>query len=253
MKKFLVILFILLFFNCGNLDRDNPLDPKNPDSSVNRAILVELFVNDSTGFEFCNYALDAIERLSQREENLYVLEYHLTNRTNNWNDLYALDEFNQRYYEYVPTSSQRGIPDALFNGMVKRIQGASKEQIDRRYAEVAEELMGQRGYFSIAAKKNISNNIITLNVVVARYGSLTENNIDLNVVLYENLSSPRHYFVVRKIFQKQTIHSISPGEAKSFNFYSQLPQVENVANLFALVFLQDRKRSTKEVYQVAEF
>ncbi|UCE06986.1 MAG: hypothetical protein JSW07_02805, partial [bacterium] len=132
-KLFLFIILCWFIFDCGDLDRDNPLDPKNPNSSVERAILVELFVNDSTGFEYCSYALDALERLAQREEfkdNLFVLEYHLINRTHNWNDSYALDEFNQRYYQYVPNLNERGIPDAMFNGLVSRVQGASLENID---------------------------------------------------------------------------------------------------------------------------
>ena len=149
-KLFLFIILCLFIFGCGGLDRDNPLDPKNPNSSVERAILVELFVNDSTGFDYCNYALDAIERLARREEfkdNLYVLEYHLTNRTSNWNDVYALDEFNQRYYQYVPNLNERGIPDAMFNGLVKRVQGASLENIENRYfatADIPESEVGDR-------------------------------------------------------------------------------------------------------------
>jgi len=62
---FLSILLVLLF-QCGKLDRNNPLDPKNPGADLERTILAELFVNDSTGYEYCNYALDAMEKLAQR-------------------------------------------------------------------------------------------------------------------------------------------------------------------------------------------
>ena len=79
MRKLVLFIILCLFiFDCGDLDRDNPLDPKNPNSSVDRVVLVELFVNDSTGFEYCNYALDALERLAQREEfkdKLFILEF----------------------------------------------------------------------------------------------------------------------------------------------------------------------------------
>lgn len=257
LKKFfyLFLLFFLLFY-CGDLDRDNPLDPKNPNSSVDRSILAEIFVNDSTGFEYCNYTLDAIEQLALREEykdHLYILEYHLTNRTNDWNDLYAQDEFNQRYYSYIPTSNQRGIPDAMFNGLTKRVQGASLENINNNYVIAVDALLGQKGYFRIDAEKQIANNSIQLDVVVARHGSSGEEDIDLNVVLYEDLDTPRHRFVVRKIFQKQTIPSIKQGEIKSFRFVEQLPEVQNINRLFCLVFLQNQYDSNKEVYQVARF
>ena len=257
MKKFFpFIIFSVLIFNCGDLDRDNPLDPKNLNSSVDRIILVELFVNDSTKFNFCDYALDAIERLAQREEfkdNLYVLEYHLANRTSNWNDNYALDEFNQRYYQYVPNLSERGIPDAMFNGLVNRIQGASLENVDNRYSEAADKLLGQSSYFHIEAEKNISNNLFQLEVTIAKYGRSDEDNIDLYAVLYEDVGAPRHHHVVRKIFQKQSIPKIKHGEIKSFNFSEQLPQVNTINNLFVLVFLQDQQGSKKEVLQVAKF
>ncbi len=250
------VILCFLIFACADLDRDNPLDPKNPDSTVDRAILVELFVNDSTEFEYCDYALDAMERLAQREEfkdNLYLLEYHLANQIHGWNDIYAQDEFNQRYYQYVPNVSERGIPDAMFNGLVKRIQGASIENIDNRYAEAADQLLGKSCYFHIEAEKRISNNSLQLEVTIARYGNSDEANIELNAVLYEDMEMSRHHAVVRKIFQKQIISEFKHSEIRLFNFSGQLPQVENINNLFVLIFLQDQQSSKKEVLQVAKF
>lgn len=255
-KLYPFIILFLVMFDCADLDRDNPLDPKNPNSSVDRAVLVELFVNDSTGFQYCNYALEALERLAQREEfkgNLFILEYHLTNRSHNWNDIYALDEFNQRYYQYVPNISHRGIPDAMFNGLVQRVQGASFEKIDNRYSEAADQFLGQKCNFQIEAKKHISNNSITLEATIARYGKSDATNIDLNAVLYEDIGTARHHYVARKILQKQTIPKINHGEVKSFHFSEQLPQVKNINNLFMLVFLQDQLGEKKEVLQVAKF
>lgn len=257
MKRFFPFIIIsCLICYCADLDRDNPLDPKNRDSSVNRAILVELFVNDSTGFEYCNYSLDAVERLVQREEyrdQLYVLEYHLTNPTNNWNDIYAQDEFNQRYYYYVPLTSERGIPDAMFNGLVKRVQGASIENIYNRYSSTADSLLGLKGYFRIEAEKKITGGFLNIDVTIAHYGRSKIEDIDLNVILYEDLGAPRYRFVVRKIFQKQTIPVIEAGEVKSFSFAEPLPTVNNTNSLFVLVFLQDQQGSKKEIFQVSRF
>jgi len=253
---FPVIILCLLFLDCADLDRDNPLDPKNPNASVAKAILVELFMNDSTGFEYCNYAVAAMERLAQRAEfknKLYVLEYHLINRTQGWNDIYARDEFNQRYYQYVPSVNERGIPDAMFNGLIKRVQGASLENIDNRFAEAADQLLGQSCFFYIEAEKQISNNSMQLEVTIAMYGKSNEENLDLNVILYEDLGTSRYHFVARKVFQKQTIPKFKHGEIKSFNFSEQLPQVNNINNLFVLVFLQAQQSSTKEVLQVVRF
>ncbi|MCU0643227.1 MAG: DUF1223 domain-containing protein [bacterium] len=255
-RYFPFIIAFLLLARCADLDRDNPLDPKNPGSETNRAILVELFINDSTGFEYCNFALDAIEKLSQREEfknNLFVLEYHLTNRNTNWNDGYARDEFNQRYYEYVPLTSERGIPDALFNGALHRIQGASQEKIEERYASAASSLAGQKSYFHIEAEKKIAGNVITVNVNVARYGTSNAENIDLNVILYEDLKIPRYRFLARKIFQKQTIPSFGHGEVKSFIFSEPLSDIGQIDNLFVIIMVQAQNGASKEIFQVARF
>ena len=257
LKKFfhLLLLFFLLLY-CADLDRDNPLDPGNPKNSVARSILAEIFVNDSTGFEYCNSALDAMEQLALRAESrdrLIVLEYHLTNRASNWNDTFARDEFNQRYYSYVPNSNERGVPDAMFNGLVQRFQGASVQNVALNYSSAIDALLGQKGYFGIEAEKRVSNNSIQLDVVIARYGTSSAENIDLNVVLYEDLNYSRHRFVVRKIFQKQTVPRIKRGEVKSFRFTEQLPQVQNINRLYCVVFLQGQFGSTQEVYQVARF
>ena len=255
-KYFPFILIFLILSRCGDLDRDNPLDPKNPGSETDRIILAELFVNDDTGFEYCNYALDALEKLSQREEfksNLFVLEYHLTNQTANWNDDFARDEFNQRYYEYVPITSERGIPDAMFNGLTHRVQGASREKIEERYAGVANALLGQKSYFHIDAEKRIAGSVITVNIDLARYGRSNAENINLNVILYEDLKIPRYRYLVRKIFQKQTIPLIRNGEVKSFVFSEQLPKIEQVSNLFVIILIQEQNGTTNEILQAARF
>lgn len=257
MKRFFIfIVVVLLLARCEDLDRNNPLDPKNPNSQIDRATLVEVFVNDSTGFEYCNYALDAIEKLSQREEfktNFFVVQYHVTNRNANWNDLYARDEFNQRYYEYVPITSERGIPDAMFNGLQNRIQGASLEKIEERYAAAASALSGQKSFFRIEATKKITGNVMSVNVDVARHGRSDAENIDVNVILCEDLKQPRYRYVARKIFQKQSLSIIKRGEAKSFVFAEQLPIIEQIDNLFVIIIIQEQNGTAKEILQAARF
>jgi len=255
-RFFLLILLSLFLCYCGDLDRDNPLDPKNPKSNVERAILAELFVNDSTSYDYCNFALDAIEKLSQQNEfkgKLFVLEYHLTNRTSDWDDVYALDQCNQRYYNYVSNSNERAIPDAFFNGKAARVQGASRENIDHRYLTAAQNFLGLKSYFGIEGTKKKFNNSIQLTISIARYGNSWEDDIEVNVVLYEDLESARHRYVVRKIFQPQTITTIKPGGIKSLTFTEPLSQFQHIENLYLMVILQDKNGPTKEVYQVAKF
>ncbi len=257
MRNFTFIILIgLVLVRCDRLDRDNPLDPKNPKATFAQMTTVELFVNDSTGYDYCRYAIDAIERLAQRtnyQDKVCVLEYHLTNRTLGWNDSYALDEFNQRYYSYVPIVSERGIPDAMFNGLMMRVQGASMETIEQRYAAALEPLLVRTSPFYIQAIKKISNNSIELDVRLAMYGTTMMQNLHLIPVLYEDLNMPGHRFLVRKILQEQIITQIQHGEIQSFHVSAPLPAVSDVQRLYAIVLVQDQKSAKKEILQAARF
>lgn len=258
MKRYKILILILfpLLFHCGDLDRDNALDPKNPAGYANQVVLVELFVNDSTGYNYCNLALNVIEEISEREDykdKLCVLEYHLFDST--WNDPNSLISCNKRYDEYVPPNSPfRGIPYAFFNGMVDTVLGATNQDIvEYRYLSALQELTGEKAYFRIEADKSISDDFISLEIKVARLGRHSKNDLNLNVVLYEDLGNDFHRFVVRKILQSQSINSMKPGQVKSFSFSEQLQRVQNQNSVYALVFIQDQKEATQEVYQVAKF
>ncbi len=253
---FLVIWLSLLWLSCADLDRDNPLDPKNAGSRVDQAILAEIFVNDSTGYDYCNYALEAIEQISQQSEfrqTLLVLEYHIINKASQRNDPYALEACNQRYYEYVPNSSERGIPDAMFNGRATRVQGASREQVAQRYAAAIRSLLGQESYFGIEGSRKIINNAVQLQFSVARYGSHWEGELTVLVVFYEDLRTARYRYVVRKILPWQTITSMKRGTVRSFTLSEALYQFPHPENTFALVILQGKDHPAKEIYQVAKF
>ena len=253
MKKIclLILLLSILYLHCDDLDRNNILDPKNPNSFLDRTILAEIFINDSTGYEFTEYALTALNNISQKDEykeKIFIIEYHLAN--DGWNDLFANFEFNQRYYEYVPNSSDRWLPDVMFNGLLDRVQGASVESIESRYLSSINKLTGDKSYFGFETEAQISGNNINLDVSVIRYGSDSKSDCTLNVVIYEDIGTNNHRHVVRKILQRQTINNIKPGESKSFSFYEQIPEVQNINNLHFLIFIQDTKKSNKEVYQV---
>jgi len=253
LKKIYLIL-LPLFFCCCNLDRDNLLDPKNPNSNTNQITLVELFVNDNTGYEFCDTALEAIEEIAENESyknKILILEYHI--KKNELDDSYALTQCYERYVKYEPLQSNRGIPDAFFNGKINRVWGASKDKVKDRYETILEDLIGKKAYFRIEAQKNIEGNSIELDVNIARLGTRKKSNLNVLVVLYEDLSTNRHRHVVRKIFQHQAINSIKGGEVKSFQFTGHLSNVQNINEVYALVFMQDQDETTMEVYQVAKF
>ncbi|MDZ7334862.1 MAG: hypothetical protein ONB32_06835 [candidate division KSB1 bacterium] len=257
MRQIASLLIIgLVLVRCGDLERNNPFDPKNPNATIAQTIAVELFVNDSTGFEFCSYATGAIEELAQEtiyRDKICVLEYHLMNRVSGWNDIYAMEEFNQRYYEYVPNSSERAIPDAMFNGLTKRVQGASFENIKQRYVDALGTLLGRTSPFGLQGIKKISNNGFELDLRLAMYGNGAKENLRLIAVIYEDLNMKGHRFLVRQILPVQTIPHIQHGEIKSFRFSAPLPRYENATSLYAVVLVQDSQSSKKEILQAASF
>jgi hypothetical protein len=247
-----LILFILL--SCGDLERNNVLDPKNPNSEANRIVIVELFVVNNTGYEYCNTALGALEELCESENyrgKVLALEYHL--KKDNLNDSYALTQCYDRYVEYEPIQANRGIPDAFFNGKIERVQGASIAKVKDRYETILAELTNNKSYFRFEAKKTIEGNSFGLNVKVVRLGTKKKENLNLIVVLYEDVGTDLHRYVVRKIFEHQTINTINPGEVKSFYFSDHLTGVHNMENIHAVVIMQSQDNATMEVYQAAEF
>ncbi|OQX95081.1 hypothetical protein B6I21_07240, partial [candidate division KSB1 bacterium 4572_119] len=220
-KKILMILFLLpLFIMCGDIDRDNALDPKNPNSKIDQLILVELFVNDSSGFDYCQHALEAIENIKSRNDysdEICVLEYHVENA--GWNDQYSLEECKSRYHEYVPLPTERGIPDAFFNGLINRVQGASPENIEHRYLSALEDLRNKESLFRFEAEKNVTGESFSLDVKIARLGGYGINDLELQVVVFEDIGTLGHRYVVRKIFHEQAIDSMNQGDVKSFSFF----------------------------------
>lgn len=255
MKRIFLLLLVLLpfLFLCESLDRDNILDPKNRNSNVEQVTLVELFINDSTGCDYCNYALEAIEGISRRNgyrDKVLVLEYHLALS----NDPYGIAACSNRYHDYVQNQNERGIPDAFLNGKKNRIQGASAQNIENRYQIMLDNLTANKSYFRLEAEKEITNNNLNLKVKLARLGRYDMNNIVVQAIVYEDLGINNHQYVVRKILDGYSINSIQSGEVKKdINFNATLTNIENSANVFAVIFVQDQAADSREIYQAARF
>ncbi|MFZ5518557.1 MAG: hypothetical protein ACOY90_18145 [Candidatus Zhuqueibacterota bacterium] len=251
---FLMLLPLVYVVSCADLERDNLLDPLNPQSFTERAILVEMFVNDSTGYDYCEYAVEAMEEISLREENegkIITLEYHVTK--SGWNDPLSLNETNQRYHEYIPSTNERGIPDAFFNGTGLRVQGASEENIYNRYAAAVDQLLGDTGYFLIEAEKKIAGNVINLDVTIARLGNSDKSDLSVNAVVYENRGTSGQRFLVKKILPRQIISRFDSGQVKNFSFSAAMSANDTMERMKVVVFLQDQNSSGREIYQVAQF
>ncbi len=246
--------YLLVAFFCSDLERDNILDPKNPNSKADQIVLVELFVNDNTGYNYCETALEAIEALSEDDNyrnKILVLEYHI--EKNDLADSFSLPECYDRYASYVPVQADRGIPDAFFNGKLQRVQGASVEMVKDRYQTALSEVSDRKSFFRCEAEKTVNGTVVTINTKIIRLGVRSQKNVNISVVLVEDLGMPQQRFVVRKILPSQVMDIINPGEVRSFAFSGTLSGIRNFNNAKAIVFIQNRNEATMEIYQAAQF
>ena len=251
--QFVTILLVALFFSCADLDRDNLLDPKNPHSSVQRKNLVEIFVNDSTGYPFSQYALTALDEIREMEsyaDNLLVLEYHVENE--NWNDLYEQTGCLARYHKYVPETATRGIPDAFFNGAGNRVQGASSEKVKDRYLKELAAFVDQEAHFHIVAEKTMENNEVQLAMQIARLGNQGASDLILQAIIVEDPDVGNHQLVARKILSPIVISGFDAGEVKFFSLQTSLNDDFDLTRIFVVVFLQQAD-SEMEIFQAEKF
>ena len=75
--RILTIILILFLVECQNIPRDNPLDPKNPESFSSLNILIEAFVNTANPHRYNEYMLAALDSILNSYPNRVVIaEYH---------------------------------------------------------------------------------------------------------------------------------------------------------------------------------
>jgi len=75
----------------------------------------------------------------------------------------------------------------------------------------------------------------------------------VQAVVCEDLGINNHQYVVRKILDGYSINSIQSGEVKSINFSAALTNIENSANVSAVIFVQDQAIDSREIFQAARF
>jgi hypothetical protein len=230
---------LLLFIGCTDLDRSNPLDPKNPDSHRDKIVLVEAFVNQSGG-DVITWALNGLEQLTGEYDSreLLYLEHHVAKNAST--DPLALDASLSRYLAFVPTASQQGLPDVFFNGCIARVQGASSAaRAYQRYLDALKEQMTGISLFTIEATARNSDEDIVFNVAVAPLGRKSAADVVIYNILAEELS-PGHP-VVRAIVPVETFDEIHSGEIKKMVSSVDVESDWQKSNLRAFVVIQNNR------------
>jgi hypothetical protein len=230
---------LLLFAGCADLDRSNPLDPKNPDSRRDKIVLVEAFVNQSGG-DVITWALDGLEQLTgeyDSQEMLY-LEHHIAKTAST--DPLALDASLSRYLAFVPKATQQGLPDVFFNGCIARVQGASSTAgAHMRYLNALKEQLTGTAFFTIEAVVRNSGDEIVFNIKVAPLGKKSAADVAIYNILAEEIS-PNHP-IVRAIVPVETFDEIHSGEIVRMIKSVDIKSDWQKSNLRAFVVIQNNR------------
>jgi len=199
-KTGLVSVFgIFLLAACGDIPRDNGLDPKNPDSFRPAKILIEAFVNTNNPLSHNQDMLTALDSLSvMYPDRLVIAEYH--RNAGNYQDPYHLDSNELLYLHYLDAigSSHKGVPDAFINGIRNRVQGCSSvHSAVMRLQQVILDELKNNSLFTLELACRIHSGKVIPEVTISKLGRDPANAILLKAVLVSSMPGPSLKRVVR--------------------------------------------------------
>ncbi|MGH7597670.1 MAG: hypothetical protein ACREOI_15065 [bacterium] len=245
-----IISFLLLLVACENLERNNPLDPKNPSSERRRVVFVEAFTNDAAPFS--NFALQALDSLAALfpQQQVVIVEHHLP--STKFMDTEALPESDIRYrlLTTADPAVPATVPDIFFNGTKSRVLGASTTGTAMfRYRNAILTEIDKVAHFTIEAQKTISTNRIDIEVTIARLGKDDFSQFAVTAIIAEDLGVAEHHHVVRKILLPENFSGIAAGERKSVDFTTSLPGAVNIRRIQVVVMIEQTTDIGREILQ----
>lgn len=228
-----MIAFVCLVLGCTDIPRDNPLDPKNPNSIRPRIVALDVFVNTGNNFNYNQYVLSALDQLKQKYAGqITIAEYH-RNVPGNIDSLHLVEnEFLYNNYVEAYAPDTKGVPDVFFNGIDGRVQGASSvASAALRLEEALQTLLLQNSFFTLEPQMTISEDQLNLSVKLARLGTDPAENILVKAILIEKIDDQFLKRVVRLILKSDIIPAISAGEVITLQFETVDIQTNSVYGL----------------------
>ena len=210
-KIFAILASFITLAGCGDLERTNPLDPKNPNSQRARVVLVEAFVNQSGGAPI-EAALAGLARLDREfgDRTLIYLEHHIQKTADT--DPWAIEESLTRYRRYVPQPSEQGIPDVFFDGH-GRVQGASDADVAyQRYRAELERMAASPSKMTIEARATLEDGQMRVNVRIARLGSSDADDVIITLAIAQEVNGAR---IVRALVPMDPLGTLAAGTVEA--------------------------------------
>ena len=247
MKKLLLTLLIIgliacLFVGCNGVTPP-PAEGEGEgegEEEVTRVVMVELFTKE--GCPYCTIVEPILEQLAdeyERSEVVLVEERVYS--------IYTSPEIQDRYVWYLPSTSDRGTPNILFNGLNQRIHGSST------YVAIKGKInleLGKDAKISISATRSSGSPTTTISGTIKNIGTSTLDNLVINGMIIRDRGETGLKYSVTDILeeQKETVATLEPGSTHNFSF--TLPDINwDINGLNGVIFVQDTDSSKKEILQ----
>lgn len=219
---FRLIVLIALLVSCSDIERDNPLDPKNPDSYNETPILIEAFVN--TSFSYDSAAIEALNQLEndyRGDISFEIVEYHRThNLAPTGKDPHEQTLFETFQDQYVAAYTEsKAVPDIFVNGTDGRVRGASDaNSVYNRLAPIISSLSAQQSKYAMEIDLVTTGQNLNIDYRIARLGNKSEENLELNIILVKNYGTEYLKRVAKDIRNPaKVINKIESGEYSEGN------------------------------------
>jgi len=243
MKKLLLIFLVvglvsILLVGCSGVI-PSPGEGEG-EEEVNRVVMVEAFTqSDCANCAIVEPILEQLAEKYERSEMVLVEERAY--------GIYSLDEIRDRYEWYLPSSSDRGTPNILFNGLNQRIYGSStyvaiKSKINLELAKDTK--------IKIIANRTSDSATTTISGTIENISTSTLDNLVISGMTFKDRGESGLKYSVTDILeeQKETVTTLEPGDIHNFSF-----TITNISwepnNFHGVIFVQDTDSSKKEILQ----
>ncbi len=244
----LLIALLAFFLSCGDLDRSNPLDPKNPQAKRSRTVLVEAFVN-AQGGTVMQAAMDGLARLSRDfgSDAFILLEHHVQKTPNT--DALADEASLTRYYLLARIASEQAIPDVFFDGRASRIQGASDAEIAYlRYRAELEDRLAIPAQVTVEAEAHLEGDKMIVSADIAKLGLAAVENVATSIAVVGGLQNSNQA-VVREMLPAEAIGSLHSDVIRNIRKEVPMQASWNQSTLAVVVIVE--RASDQLVYHCA--
>jgi hypothetical protein len=237
--RYIFSLYVCLIFliGCGDLPRDNVLDPQNPNSYQESTILLEAFINTANPYDYNRWALQALDSIRQQyRSDIIIAEYHRD--TQQYADPYSNSIFELLYEKYVAHSDPaiKGVPDIFINGISQRVQGASGvSAVMSRLNAILSDMIIVNSYFTLEPGNiHVSDSEISATCKIARLGNQSAEDLLLRLIAVHAYNSGELKRVVTNLVKSDIISRLNAGEIKTVVFDAVPISIRPSALIFSL-------------------